>query len=87
MVLCGSLYIDNRATVAHADTMIKLHPTCFSLFNVNGTLVFRQLSAVVPGTYTRGMGIIAASERGERAATLIMTGFLWSMWPSRLGHD
>ena len=31
--------------------------------------------------------IVAASERNERAAKLIVTGFLWSMWPSRLGHD
>ena len=31
--------------------------------------------------------IVAASERSERAAILIVTGFLWSMWPSRLGHD
>ena len=32
------------------------------------------------------LSIIAASERNGRAATLIVTGFLWSMWPSRLGH-
>ena len=31
--------------------------------------------------------IIPASKRSERAATLIVTGFLWSIWPSRLGHD
>ena len=30
--------------------------------------------------------IFAASVRTERAATLIVTGFLWSMWLSRLGH-
>ena len=33
------------------------------------------------------MIIIAASKCREQEATLIVTGFLWSMWPSRLGHD
>ena len=31
--------------------------------------------------------LIAASERSERVATLILTGFLWPVWPSKFGHE
>ena len=35
----------------------------------------------------KNLKLIAASERSERPATLILTGYLCAVWPSKFGHE